>query len=561
MKQHTFPFVGAAALLLLGLALGACAGPATTAAPTSAPAEPTAAPAEPTTPPPTAVPEVEKPVIVVAYDSDIDHIEPMQFRSLGGYDATANLYEPLIKQVLEDIGNGEFKGLTQFEGAVAESFDVSADGTVFTFHLRPDAKYFDGTPITAQDYKYTFDRSLTGPGYTGLITPFMALSSPDNVVALDDYTLQLTTDRPAALTETIVAFQVFGAISKTTADAHATADDPWADTWFHTNSNASGPYQITQWNAGTEYFFEPNPNYWAGPDWFQNSGVVFRVVPDASTREQLLRAGDVDVALGIPFSDLADLEADPNIAIHAIPTTRLYHLGMNLNAPPFDNKLVRQAVSYAIPYDAIFENVIYGYGLQPTSPIPEGMEGHTDEFFVYGSGDLDKARDLLTQAGFPDGFAVELTVPQEDQTRVDAATWVQSGLAEIGIEVTINALPTAEFSSLINGHELPFFIQEWYSWGNDPFYQLTWNFKCGSFPNFVNFCSEELDQIIDQGTFSRDSAERAQLARRAQEILADEAVWAYLYQPAWVVSTRSNVTGIALFHDLTLRYGYLGKTQ
>jgi len=560
MKRHPFPFVGLAALVLLGLALGACAAPATTA-PTSAPAEPTAAPAEPTTPPATAVPEVVKPTIVVAYDSDIDHIELMQFRSLGGYDATANLYEPMIAQVLEDIGNGELKGLSQFEGAVAESFDVSADGTVFTFHLRDDAKFFDGTPITAQDYKYTFDRAMTGPGYIGLLTPFMALSSPDNVVALDDYTLQVTTDRPAALTETITAFQVFGAISKATADANATADDPWADAWHRTNSNSSGPYQITEWNAGTEYFFVPNPNYWRGADWFQNSGVVFRVVPEAATREQLLRAGDVDVALGIPFSDLVELDADPNITIHAIPTTRVYHLGMNLNAPPFDNKLVRQAVSYAIPYDAIFENVIYGYGLQPTSPIPEGMEGHTDEFFVYGSGDLDMARDLLTQAGYPDGFAVELTVPQEDQTRVDAATWVQSGLAEIGVEVTINALPTAEFSGLINSHELPFFIQEWYSWGNDPFYQLTWNFKCGSFPNFVNFCSEELDQIIEQGTFSRDPAERAQLARRAQEILADEAVWAYLYQPAWVVATRSDVTGIALFHDLTLRYGFLGKTQ
>jgi len=218
MKRHPFPFVGlAAALILLALALGACAAPKP-AVETAPPAQPTAVPPQPTAPPvPTAVPEVEKPTIVVAYDSDIDHIELMQFRSLGGYDATANLYEPLIAQVLQDIGNGEFKGLNQFEGAVAESFDVSADGTVFTFQLRDDATFFDGTPITAQDYKYTFDRAMTGPGYIGLLTPFMSLSSPDNVVAVDDYTLQVTTDRPAALTETIIAFQVFGAISKATA--------------------------------------------------------------------------------------------------------------------------------------------------------------------------------------------------------------------------------------------------------------------------------------------------------------------------------------------------------
>ncbi len=548
-------------LVLAMILVGCGPAPTTVPPPTATSAPPTVA-AQPTAAPqPTPVPVAEKSQIVVAYDSDIDHVELMQFRSLGGYDATANLYEPLIAQELVENPDGELIGQREFEGAVAESFEVSDDGMVFTFHLREDAQFADGTPITAHDYKYTFDRALQGPGYIGLLAPFMALESPDQVEVVDDYTLQVTTSRPAALTETIIAFQVFGAISKATADAHATTDDPWADEWHHTNANSSGPYVIAEWEPGSEYVFEPNPNYWRGPDWFQNSGVVFRVVPEAATREQLIRAGDADVALGIPFGDLGELAQDPNIAIHAIPTTRVYHLGMNVNVPPFDDARVRQAVSMAIPYDAIVENVIYGYGRQPTSPIPEGMEGHTDEFWTYGDADLDAARALLADADYPDGFEVELTVPQEDQTRVDAATWVQSGLAEIGVEVTINAVPTAEFSSLINSHELPFFIQEWYSWGNDPFYQLTWNFKCGSFPNFVNYCNEELDQIIEAGTFSRDPEERAELARRAQEILVGEAVWAFLYQPDWVVTTRSNVSGIALFDDLTLRYGFLGKTE
>jgi peptide/nickel transport system substrate-binding protein len=503
----------------------------------------------------------QKPGLVIAYDTDIDHIEPMQFRSLGGYDATANLYEPLITQKLTPNDNGELIGQREMEGAVAESFEVSEDGTVFTFHLRQDAKFADGAPITAHDYKFTFDRAMTGPGYIGLLTPFMALESPDSVEVVDDYTLRITTSQPAALTETIIAFQVFGAISKATAEMHATESDPWADEWHHTNANPSGPYMISEWNPGVEYRFEPNPNYWRGPDFFQNSGVVFRVVPDAATRIQLLRAGDVDVALGIPYSDLNQLSEDPNITIHAIPTTRIYHLGMNLNTPPFDNVLVRQAVAMAIPYEAIVENVIFGYGAQPTSPIPVGMETHTSDFWPYGEASLDEARALLEEAGYGDGFEVELTVPQEDQTRVDAAVWVQSGLAEIGVTVTINAVPTAEFSELINSHELPFFIQEWYSWGNDPFYQLTWNFKCGSFPNFVNYCNEELDSLIEAGTFSRDPGEREELARRAQQILAEDVPWALLYQPSWIVATRSNVSGIALFDDLTLRYAYIGKSE
>ncbi len=502
-----------------------------------------------------------KPTIVIAYDGDIDHVELMEGRSVAAYDATANLYEPLITQKLVANDTGELIGQNEFEAAGAESWEVSEDGTVFTFHLRQDAKFADGTPITANDYKYTFDRAITGPGYIGVLTPFMALSSADAVQVLDDYTLQITTDRPAALTETVLGFQVFGAISKATADAHATADDPWAENFFRTGSNSSGPYSITEWNAGVQYTFEPNPNYWRGADFFQNSAAIFRVVPEAATREQLLRAGDVDVALGIPFSDLADLGTDPNITIHAIPTTRIYHLGMNNKVAPFDDVRVRQAVSMAIPYDAIIENVIYGYGVQPKSPVSIGMEGYTDEFWTYGTGDLDTARALLAEAGYENGFDVELTVPQEDQVRLDTATWIQSGLAEIGINVTINAVPGAQFAELEFSHELPFFIEQWYSWGNDPFYQLTFNLKCDQYFNLVSYCNPEVDQLIEQGTFSRDPEERLQAIRRAQEIIVGEAPWAFLYQPDWIVATRANVSGIALFNDLTLRYAYLGKTE
>jgi peptide/nickel transport system substrate-binding protein len=258
--------LGRIGFLALAMILTACGPTPTTAPPpTNTPVPPAATPVPPTVTsvPPTAT-AVPKPQIVIAYDGDIDHIELMQFRSIGGYDATANLYEPLLWQTVTfDSQKGEFVGTGAWEGAGAESYDVSTDGTVFTFHLRQDAQFADGTPITANDYKYTFDRAMKGPGYIGLLTPFMALESPDNVEVLDDYTLQITTSRPAALTEAVISFQVFGAISQATADAHATADDPWADQWFHTNANSSGHYVITEWKPGTEYVFEPNPNYWA----------------------------------------------------------------------------------------------------------------------------------------------------------------------------------------------------------------------------------------------------------------------------------------------------------
>jgi peptide/nickel transport system substrate-binding protein len=550
--------------VVIAMVLGACA---TGATPTEAPATEAPAPAPATeAPAPEPVGCGEEGTIVIAYDGDIDHVDPMEFRSIAAYDATANLYEPLIQQELVDQGDNVFIGSETFVGAGAESYEVSADGTVYTFHLREDAKFADGTPITAQDYYYTLQRALEGPGYITLLTGFMAVTEMVQVAVVDDYTLTITASQPAALAEIILSFQVVGAMSQATADANSTADDPWAGTYFRTNANSSGPYIITGWNPGVEYVFEPNPNYWRGPDYFNNCKVIFRVVPDAATREQLLRAGDVDVALGVPYGDLAELQADPNITIHHVPTTRVYHAGMNMAQKPFDDVRVRQAVSMVVPYQAIIDNVIYGFGANPGSPIAEGMVTHTDEFFTFDEGTVDEAKALLTAAGYPDGFTVDLTVPQEDQARVDAATWIQSGLAEIGVTVNVNALPIAQYNELLNGmdeggkHNLPFYIFEWYSWGNDPAFQFTWNFKCGQFTNYSNTCNEELDQIIADLTLSRDPAERQTLSTRGQEIVVQEEVpWIYLYAPEWIIATRSNVSGIALFNDLTLRYAFLGK--
>ena len=566
MKPRSTLLVSLSLIVLVAMVLGACQpAPAPTEAPApEAPAPEAPAPEAPAPEEPAAC--GEEGTIIIAYDGDIDHIEPMQFRSIAAYDATANLYEPLIQQELKDAGDNVYIGQDNFIGAGAESYEVSEDGTVYTFYLRQDAKFADGTPITANDYYYTLKRALEGPGYITLLTGFMGVTSMDQVEVVDDYTLKITASQPAALAEIVLSFQVLGAISQATADANATAEDPWAENFFRTNSNSSGPYIITSWNAGVEYVFEPNPNYWRGPDYFRNCKVIFRVVPDAATREQLLRAGDVDVALGVPFGDLAELEADPNITIHHVPTTRVYHAGMNLNQKPFDDVRVRKALSMVVPYQAIIDNVIYGYGANPGSPIAEGMVTHTDEFFTFDQATIDEAKALLAEAGYPDGFTVDIVVPQEDQARVDSATWIQSGAEQIGVTVNVNALPVAQYNELLNAmdengkHNLPFYIFEWFSWGNDPAFQFTWNFKCGQFTNYANMCNEELDQIISDLTLNSDPDFREERSTRGQEIVVQEEVpWIYLYAPEWIIATRSNVSGIALFNDLTLRYAFLGK--
>ncbi|MGB9593365.1 MAG: ABC transporter substrate-binding protein, partial [Anaerolineae bacterium] len=271
-------------VLVLGLAvagMAACAKKATPTAPPPYQAKPTATPEPTTPPPPTPTPVPTKPVIVLALDSDIDHIELMEFRSDAGYYATANLYEPMLEQKLVPDADGTvLEGQLEYVPALAESFAVAPDGKSITLKIRQGAKFADGTEITAESFKHTFDRALTAPrSYIPLLTQFMGFSKAEDVVVVDKYTLRINLQQQGALLIPQLAFQVFGAMDPATTKAHATAEDPWAFDWYRKNANPSGPYILTKWEPGVEYVFEPNPNYWKGPDFFQNSKVIAKVVP------------------------------------------------------------------------------------------------------------------------------------------------------------------------------------------------------------------------------------------------------------------------------------------
>jgi len=549
-------------VLVLGLAvagLAACAKKATPTAPPPYQAKPTPTPEPTTPPPPTPTPVPTKPVIVLALDSDIDHIEPMEFRSDAGYYATANLYEPMLQQKLVPDADGTvLEGQLEYVPGLAESFAVAPDGKSITLKIRQGAKFADGTEITAESFKHTFDRALTAPrSYIPLLTQFMGFSKAEDVVVVDKYTLKINLQQQGALLIPQLAFQVFGAMDPATTKAHATADDPWAFDWYRKNANPSGPYILTKWEPGVEYVFEPNPNYWQGPGFFQNSKVIAKVVPSPEDRELLLKKGDIDLALGLPFKDIDALKADPNVKVKAIHYTRLFYLGMNNKIPPFDNVKVRQAISYGIPYQTILDKVLYGYGQRAYSPIPKGMPTHNPSFWNYET-DTKKTAQLLKEAGVSN-LKLELSVRQSIPWDVDAAVWIQASLAEAGVEVTVNRLTDADFFDKLYKHQLPFFIHDWYSWGNDPAYQLTFLLKCGAFTNFADYCNPRVDELIQQATWTVDPAARQKLMDEAQQIIVSEAPWAYLHQPDWIVAMSKNFYGFAKLDDLCLRFAYMGK--
>jgi peptide/nickel transport system substrate-binding protein len=547
-------------LLLVGSLLVGLTGCGTPAPPPPAATEVPTEPPAPADTPTTAPPPEEKPVIVIAASTDIDHINPYEFRSLEGYQATANTYEAAIMQQLEpDPENpGILLGKAEYGPGVATEVTVDEENAIVTLTIPDGLKFADGAPMTAQSFKFMYDVAAQAPtSYMPVLMPYMGLASHEDIVVVDDNTLEFHLEHVTPLTLAIMAFTPLGALDEVSYQEQVDAGDEWAVEWLRRNANSGGPYMITEWEQGVEYVFEPNPNYWQGEDYFQNSKVILRVVPSAEDRELLLRQGDVDLAMGLPPRDMADLEEDACCKVLPINTGRIYYVGMNNKIPPFDNKALRQALSYAMPYDTIVDEVLYGYGRNPGSPIPVGMPTHTDEF-AYET-DLDMARQKLEEAGYADGLDVELTVQMMVSENVEAATWIQANLAEIGVNVTINKLPTAEFMDLLNQHQLGFFIHEWDSWGNDPSYELSFNYLCGQFTNYTDYCNERVDELITTTAWSLDPQVKEDGMREAQQLIMEDAPRIQLYQPDWLVVVSEDFYGYAVVDDALMRFAYMGK--
>ena len=506
---------------------------------------------------PVAAPEADE-TIVVSLSTDINLLEPHLFRSTGSYAVTRALYQPLLDQVFAEQGGVRVGTPETVPSPIIESFEEKADGS-FVFTVNSAAKFANGDSITAEDIVYTFVRSIEAErSYIPLLLPFIAIDAADQFQVIDQSTFTITPTQPTALFNRFMTFQVFGPIQKSLAEEQGTADDPWAFDYFTTEANASGPYTLVSWDqAQGEVVLAPNPGW---PGEIANDGIIVRNIPDAEERALLLQSGEIDVAAGLPPRLLAELGDDPAVNVYTAPSSRINYLGMNVAIPPLDNKLVRQAISWAIPYQALLDQVMFGLAQTAGTLITSPMETYQGEAAGIYTTDLDKARDLLEQSGVGE-ISLELGVRSSRSQDQQAAVFIQDNLRQIGIDVTINVLPDAEYSARQNARELPLSFHEWFSWGDDPFYQLTFLATCGSFVNFTGNCNEELDEIVASGKFETDPARRDELSLRAQEIMIDEAARAYLWAADWTLATRAEVTNVTKDFTEVPRFETLNKEE
>jgi peptide/nickel transport system substrate-binding protein len=499
--------------------------------------------------------------LIVAVPSDIQNLDPtLSSADTVTQELLTNVYSWLIDYKIVSVGGKQFGSPNQFVGGIAKSYSWNPSHTVVTFHLRPGLKFSNGDPLDAAAVKFTYNRIFAQKGVTAALTQMAAVKDQNSVTVVNPTTVQFHLAKANTLLFGNMAQFGHSILDPKVVQPHETKADPFAHNWLSTHVGAaSGPYNLQSWQPGNQWVLTANPN-WYGPK-PKIQTIIFKVIPNASSRLSLLESGSVDIAYDLPLKDIKALQDNKSVQIVNQPSRFVVFLGMNAKDKPFNNVKVRQAISYVVPYKTIITQVLQGYGIQLTSPIPDGTPTHTAKYFVYGKSNVAKAKQLLTQAGYPNGFSTTLQVASGVDEGQETAIWVQQALKQIGINVQIQQMPGATFTSALQKHTLGFFFfNNWISINNDPFYHLYWLFDSACC-DYTNYTNRAVVKAINANLLSTNKARRTAAATAIQKQIMSDAPWVFLYQPNFVLAMRSNVHGYVYYSsDEFTRYAYMSKS-
>ena len=474
-----------------------------------------------------------------------------------------NVYDRLLSYGTKTLPDGtlsyDYKKLTP---ELAESWAVADDGMSATFKLRKDAVFHDGSPVTAADVKWSFDRAVEIGGFSTIQMGAGSMEKPQQFEAVDDHTFRINFLRKDKLTLPDLAVNIPVIMNSKLAKSHATDKDPWAQEWLERNEAGSGAFKVELWNPGQELILTRFDG-WTQGKLPELKRVVVREIPAAGTRRSLLEKGDADVSYGLPPKDFAELAAAGKLKVVGTPVENaLVYLDMNVKIPPFDKPGVRKAIAYAIPYEAIMKVGIYGRGApmfgskdaKITKPIwPQPSPYDTD---------LDKARSLLAAAGLKDGFETSLGYDLGQSTiREPSALLIQEALSKIGVKVTLNKVPPANWMTAMDKKTMPLTLTSFQAWLNYPEYFFYWTYDGrNTVFNTMNYQNPAVDKLIETARFTTDPAEYEKAVCGFIQIVFDEVPRIPLFQYYLDVAFQRNVTGYEYWFHTQLDYRTMAKS-
>ena len=480
--------------------------------------------------------------VVVGRPADAISLDPARVSDNESGEVCEQIYESLLRYKA---------GSTRIEAGLAERWETSADGTIWTFHLRDGVRFHDGTRLDATAVVFSLERQRDaehpyhGLDRTGLEFAYAEmLKTIRKVEALGPMTVRITLDRTYAPFEANMAMVAFAIISPNALTS-------WRQEYY-LHPTGTGPFRFVDWKDG-RVVLERNPDYWGQPPGIDR--LVFRAIPDGRQRLIELESGAIDVAYSVLPAELQFVELHPDLVLHKAAANNVSYLAMNATRPPFDDVRVRRAVNYAINKDPIVKLAYQGMAVAATGPLPPTQWGyHPVETYRY---DPERASGLLKDAaadGHFDPFRVHrLYVPSTPRPYLpdpeSVARVIQANLKAVGLqtELVVQGMK-GHIEDAQNGeHDLALF--GWVGDNGDPdnFLYLLLdqdNTTPGTARNVAFYRDAELHELLIGAQQTTSRAGRERMYRRAQERIARQAPWVPLAHSQVSVAARVDVGGI-----------------
>ena len=438
------------------------------------------------------------------------------------------------------ILNNVLEGLTFYDNNLnlvpwlAESWEQSEDGLTWTFHLREGVMFTNGREMTAEDVKWSFERLIdpaTGAGNAARVGP-----PETQIEVIDDYTVAITHPEPFGIFPQSIGFdKSTGIVAKESVNEDGIIVEPIG----------TGPFQISEVEGTTRMVLTKNEDYWQEGLPYLDA-IEITPIPDDTVRETALLSGDVDWVLSIAPQNYESLEANPDVVVSTAPQLSYDYMGINLTREPFTDVRVRQAIALALDREEIAAAGYFGLAETIEGPTGPGSPWYFD-YAPYGQ-DVERAKELLAEAGYPDGFEMELLPTVQYGETVRAAQVIQQQLAAIGITASINAPEWSQWLELEGNFNYDAYICNWNGLIDaDQYYYL--QHKSDQVFNFTGYDNPEFDELVTEARSTSDFDERYQIYQDLNQILVDDAPYIYMYNKLEIRAYSPQVKGFVTRSD------------
>jgi peptide/nickel transport system substrate-binding protein len=425
----------------------------------------------------------------------------------------------------------------KYKPGIAESWEVSKDGRVWTFKIRKGMTFHDGTPVNAAAVKWFFDAVLN-PSYNSPSAVDYEYMRNSRVV--DEYTLEVTLSDSFPNFLSPLASSYAGIISR---ESYQKYGPEGTKEYGTAKVVGSGPFKFVEWIPNDRMVLAKNPDYNWGPDWVSNRGPVkidkevWRTIPDSSTQVAELESGNVHVLLEVPIESVERLSNNPKVQVFKGPHFGLGYLAFATDKKPFTDVRVRKALNLALNREEIVHGVFRDLALPAYGYLPPLMPEYVEDKAAH-TYDIEQAKKLLAEAGYPTGFKATLAT-QNKAEHVRLAEVIKAQLDKVGVKTEIQVFDSAGYASFLKEGKQELFVRE-YSYADANI--LQWFLESGQFPypNHSRWKDQATDRLIKEAETAASLEGRTQKYKELQRYLIDQAVWAPVWVPMKIQAVRAD---------------------